>query len=162
MANFWYDPETDTWYTVNGDGFGWFLVFFALAAPFILFGVFLKQASLFVHNHLLISSIIFLVLAALLSYLLYHRREVSHRKAGYAAVFFSVLPCWLVQLAQIPGIIENDVTVWGSITWIFTTFFTVGLAFFIIQICLLFNNGLKHLAVAGIYSTLAILILYFT
>lgn len=160
MANYFYDKETDTLYVSENDGFGWLGFLFVLAAPFIIIAVWLKQYATFVNSHSFLSCIVFLLFAAFVSLLHYRRRRTQHRLLGFIAVVVSLLPVYLAQtMYAIPYILSHDGPLEIAFEWMIVTFLTVGLTFFLNQICLLFKNGLTHLIAASLYLILTWIIL---
>lgn len=160
MANYFYDRDTDTLYVSRGDGFGWFALLFVLATPFFIIAVWLRQYALFTSAHALLSWIIFLGLSVLLGDLLYRKKKASNKKLGIVAVVVSLLPIAMAQaFYAIPYILAHDGAIGVAFEWLIVTFFTVGISFFVIQISLLFMNGVKHLMVAATYLIIALFVI---
>ena len=151
MANYFYDRDTDTLYVSRGDGFGWFALLFVLATPFFIIAVWLRQYALFASEHALLSWVVFFGLSVVLGDLLY-KRKATNRKLGIVAVVVSLLPIAIAQACYaIPYILSHDGAIGVAFEWMIVTFITVGISFFVIQISLLFKNGIKHLMVAAVY-----------
>lgn len=160
MANFFYDKETDTLYVSEGDGFGWLAFLFVLATPFFIIAFWLHQYATFVSDHAFLSTIIYLLFGTFLSFFLYRRKRLQHRILGFVAVVVSLLPVYLAQiLYAIPYILTHDGPIEIAFEWIVVTFFTIGITFFLNQICLLFRNGLTHLIASICYLVVTLLVL---
>lgn len=158
MANYFYDRDTDTLYVSRGDGFGWFALLFVLATPFFIIAVWLRQYALFATEHALLSWAVFLGLSVVLGNLLYRKRKATNRKLGIVAVVVSLLPIAIAQACYaIPYILSHDGAIGVAFEWMIVTFITVGISFFVIQISLLFKNGIKHLMVAAVYLFIALI-----
>lgn len=159
MANYFYDRDADTLYVSRGDGFGWFALLFVLATPFFIIAVWLRQYALFASEHALLSWIIFLGLSVLLGDLLYRKTKASNKKLGIVAVVAFLLPIAIAQACYaIPYILSHDGAIGVTFEWLIVTFFTVGISLFVIQISLLFKNGIKHLMVAAVYLLIALIV----
>lgn len=158
MANYFYDRDTDTLYVSQGDGFGWFALLFVLATPFFIIAAWLRQYALFATEHVLLSWVVFLGLSVVLGNLLYRKRRAANRKLGIVAVVVSLLPIAIAQACYaIPYILSHDGAIGVAFEWMIVTFITVGISFFVIQISLLFKNGIKHLMVAAVYLFIALI-----
>ena len=160
MAKFFYDGETDTLYVERGDGFGWLGLLFLLASPALIIAVWLEQYALFVSENILLSCSIFLALSILLGILVYRKKKVKRKLLGIAAVVVSLLPVAVAQIFYaIPYILAQEGLLGITFEWLVVTFFTVGISFFVIQISLLFRNGLKHLLLAGAYLIVTLIVI---
>lgn len=160
MANYFYDKDTDTLYVSESDGFGWLGFLFVLATPFFIIAVWLRQYAVFVNDHTFLSALIYLLFGALLSFFLYRKRQIQHKLLGFVAVVMSLLPVYFAQtLYAIPYILTHDGPIEIAFEWMIVTFFTVGITFFLNQICLLFKNGLTHLIAAICYLVVTLIIL---
>lgn len=160
MANFLYDPDTDTWYGVSDSGGGWIIGLFILVLPFAMVAFFIQDVSEFVHTHMVLSCLVFLALSYLFGYFLYRKRDALYPKVGYIAVLISILPCGLAQLSAFSSFWENENLFSNFLGWLLLTFLSVSLTFFVIHISLLFNNGIKHLRLAIVYLALTIVVLW--
>lgn len=156
MANFLYDLDTDTWYATTDNVSGWIILFAVIAIPFGIIAFFLQDFSLFVHDHMVLSCLIFLALSYLLGRFLYRTREALHPKAGSIAVLVSLLPCGLAQLSALSKFWENENLFGALLNWLILTFLTVSVTVFVIQLSLLSKDGLKHLVIASCYLALAV------
>ena len=160
MANYFYDRDTDTLYVSQGDGFGWLALLFVLATPFFIIAVWLRQYALFVSEHVLLSWAAFLGLSVVLGNLLYRKKKAENKRIGIIAVVVSLLPIAIAQACYaIPYILSHDGAMGVTFEWLIVTFFTVGISFFVIQISLLFKNGMKHLMVAAVYLIVALIVI---
>ena len=71
----------------------------------------------------------------------------------------SLLPIAMAQACYaIPYILSHDGAIGVTFEWLIVIFFTVGISFFVIQISLLFRNGIKHLMVAAVYLIIALVV----
>lgn len=160
MANYFYDRDTDTLYVSRGDGFGWFALLLVLAIPFFIIAAWLRQYALFASEHALLTWVVFLGLSVVLGDLLYRRKKAENKKLGIVAVAVSLLPIAMAQaFYAIPYILSHEGALGVTFEWLIVTFFTVGISFFVIQISLLFKNGVKHLVVATVYLLIALIVI---
>lgn len=80
------------------------------------------------------------------------------RTPAFVAVVVSLLPIAIAQACYaIPYILSHDGAIGVAFEWMIVTFITVGISFFMIQISLLFKNGIKHLMVAAVYLFIALI-----
>ncbi len=159
MANYFYNRGTDTLCVSRGDGFGWFALLFVLAMPFFIIAVWLRQYALFVSEHPLLSWVVFLVMSVVFGNMLYRKKNAENKKLGIVAVVVSLLPIAIAQAYYtIPYILSHEGAIWVTFEWLIVTFFTVGISSFVIQISLLFNNGIKHLIVAAVYLLISLVV----
>ena len=160
MANYFYDRDTDTLYVYRGDGFSWFALLFVLAAPIFIIAVWLRQYALLASEHAMLSWVVFLGLSVVLGDLLYRKKKAVNKKLGIVAVVVSLLPIAMAQAFYvIPYILSHDGAIGVTFECLIVTFFTVGISFFVIQISLLFKDGVKHLMVAVVYIFIALFVI---
>lgn len=160
MSKLLYDQDEDKLYVIEDDGFGWFVLFLVLATPFFIIAVWLRQYALFASEHPLLLWGVFLGLSWLLGRRLYRKKDVQSDKIGIVAVMVSVLPIAIGQaFYAIPYILSHEGAVGVAFEWMIVTFFTVGISVFVIQISLLFRDGIKHLMVAAVYLVIALFII---
>ena len=89
---------------------------------------------------------------------LLYKRKATNRKLGIVAVVVSLLPIAIAQACYaIPYILSHDGAIGVAFEWMIVTFITVGISFFVIQISLLFRDGVKHLMVAVVYLFIALI-----
>lgn len=160
MSNHYDDRDTYINDWVDGSGFGWFLLFFFLAAPFLLLAIWLWKYAEFVIDHKVFCSGVFLVISILISCLLYGRSKVEHKLFGIVAIFASLMPIWIAQLFYaVPFILSNDNAFEVTVEWLLVTLITVGITFFVDLIGIMYENGLKHLALSAVYLIVALVII---
>lgn len=160
MSNYHDDRETHITAWVDGSGFGWALLFFFLAAPFALLAIWLWDYARFVSDHKVFCSGLFLAISILLSCLLYGKSKVEHKLFGIVGVFASLLPIWIAQIFYaVPFILASDNVFEVAVEWVLVTLITVGITFFVNLISMMYENGLKHLAVSAVYLIIALVII---
>lgn len=151
------DEDTDIVIARNDSTF-WAQIILPFAVPLLLMFCFGTYTAYFILEYPIASLFIYLALSACVGWNIY-RRGMKYPLAGITATALMLLPFGIFQFKYaLPLMVSPSFD--DGINWLLSTFITGGMTVFIISLCKLKRNGIKHLIASGIMWV--VLLLFFS
>ena len=146
-------------YVVDSSGWGWFMLFYLAALPFIVLSVLIEDFAKWYAEHLILCLIIFALHSCIIGILLYRRRNYKHRVLGVIASLLTTAPlaCFMTRYLIPFVILEPGFD--AVFDFILIILLLFGGQVLVFSLCRLFKNGLAHLFLSALFIGVSFLLL---
>ncbi|MBQ9993387.1 MAG: hypothetical protein IJP17_01580 [Clostridia bacterium] len=155
MYRFSTHDDTEVFVATN-DSTTWAQIVLPFAVPLLLTFCFGTYTAHFISEHPIISLLIYLALSVCAGWIIY-RRGMRYPLAGVVATVLMLLPFGIFQGRYALPLMMNP-SFDDGLNWVIATFIVGGLTIFIISLCKLKRNGIKHLITSGIMWVILLLL----
>lgn len=148
-------------YVVDDNGWGWFFLAIIVSLPFFLFSFFLKQISSYICRHPVISMLIYLLFAIVISSAINRKTYVKHRSLAFGGILLMMMPmAYLQGVYCIPYISASDSVFILTLEWIFSTGIMLGITAFLIALTNLSRNGFVRLFIGALFLIISLYLIH--
>lgn len=132
---------------------------FIAALPFIFFAFALQAVSEYMVRHMVLFSVIYFVLVALIGFFLYIRKKCKNRIYGMIAIPLGFTPLYLYicnTFASFATLEDTGEIISSSVSWLFVTVIVITLLVFVTAMAMLIKNGVWHLIISAVEVVLCL------
>ena len=148
-------------YVVDDSGWGWFFLVIIASLPFFLFSFFLKQISSYICSHPVISMLIYLLFAVVISLAINRKNYVKHRSLAFGGILLMMIPmAYLQGVYCIPYISAGDSVFMLTLEWIFSTGIMLGITTFLIALTNLSRNGFIRFLTGALFLIISLCLIH--